>query len=47
MGEQASLDYYLAVDPAKYPYYATNTGSRTKPDNTHLQEKGAEAASAA
>ncbi|MDQ7989321.1 MAG: rhamnogalacturonan acetylesterase [Candidatus Dactylopiibacterium sp.] len=43
LGEQASLDYYLAVDPAKYPYYADKTGSRSKPDNTHFQEKGAEA----
>ncbi len=43
LGAEASLDYYLAVDPAKYPYYANQTGSRTKPDNTHLQEKGAEA----
>ncbi|KAF7599751.1 MAG: hypothetical protein CGU28_01660 [Candidatus Dactylopiibacterium carminicum] len=42
VGEQASLDYYLAVDPAKYPYYTTQTGSRSKPDNTHFQEKGAE-----
>lgn len=43
LGEQASLQYYLAVDPAKYPYYAKNTGSITKPDNTHFQERGAEA----
>ncbi|MDO6385789.1 rhamnogalacturonan acetylesterase [Uliginosibacterium sp. 31-12] len=43
LGEAESLNYYLAVDPAKYPYYATQTGSRTKPDNTHFQEKGAEA----
>lgn len=43
IGEEASLDYYLGVDPAVYPYYAKNTGSRTKPDNTHFQEKGAEA----
>lgn len=42
-GEQGSLDYYLAVDPAKYPYYTVNTGNRSKPDNTHFQEKGAEA----
>lgn len=43
MGEAESLNYYLAVDPAKYPYYAGKTGARVKPDNTHLQEKGAEA----
>ena len=43
MGEEASLDYYLAVDPVKYPFYKTETGSRSKPDNTHFQEKGAEA----
>jgi lysophospholipase L1-like esterase len=43
LGAEASLDYYLAVDPAKYPFYATETGSRSKPDNTHFQENGAEA----
>ncbi|MEN3112083.1 rhamnogalacturonan acetylesterase [Uliginosibacterium paludis] len=43
VGEEASLNYYLAVDPAVYPYYAKNTGSKTKPDNTHFQETGAEA----
>ena len=43
IGEQGSLDYYLGVDPEKYPYYKTETGSRTKPDNTHFQEHGAEA----
>jgi lysophospholipase L1-like esterase len=43
IGEQGSLDYYLAVDVEKYPYYKTNTGRRDKPDNTHMQEKGAEA----
>jgi lysophospholipase L1-like esterase len=43
IGEEGSLDYYLGVDPAVYPYYAKNTGSRIKPDNTHFQEKGAEA----
>lgn len=42
VGESASLDYYLAVDTAKYPYYVTNTGGRNKPDNTHFQENGAE-----
>lgn len=43
VGEQASLDYYLAVDPEKYPFYKNATGRRDKPDNTHMQEKGAEA----
>jgi len=43
IGEEGSLDYYLAVDPAKYPFYKTETGRRDKPDNTHMQEKGAEA----
>ncbi len=43
IGEADSLNYYLAVDPAVYPYYAKNTGSKTKPDNTHFQENGAEA----
>jgi len=41
-GETGSLDYYLAVDTTKYPYYVTNTGARNKPDNTHFQENGAE-----
>lgn len=43
IGEEGSLDYYLAVDTAKYPYYVGKTGARAKPDNTHAQEKGAEA----
>lgn len=43
MGEAASLDYYLAVDTAKFPYYVGQTGARDKPDNTHFQERGAEA----
>lgn len=41
VGENASLEYYLAVDTAKYPYYAKRTGRLDKPDNTHMQEKGA------
>lgn len=45
VGEQNSLDYYLAVDTSRYPYYLNKTGSRNKPDNTHFQEKGAEAVS--
>ncbi|HSD37656.1 MAG TPA: rhamnogalacturonan acetylesterase [Rhodocyclaceae bacterium] len=43
IGETGSLDYYLAVDTAKYPYYVGKTGARNKPDNTHAQERGAEA----
>jgi len=42
IGEEASLDYYLAVDTTKYPYYVGKTGARNKPDNTHAQERGAE-----
>ncbi|GAB4062913.1 GDSL-type esterase/lipase family protein [Uliginosibacterium sediminicola] len=42
VGEEASLDYYLAVDTTKYPYYVGLTGARNKPDNTHFQERGAE-----
>jgi len=41
VGESASLEYYLAVDPVKYPHYAKRTGRLSKPDNTHMQEKGA------
>ena len=41
IGEQGSLEYYLAVDPEKYPYYKNATGRGDKPDNTHMQEKGA------
>lgn len=42
VGEAASLDYYLAVDVSKYPYYKNQTGRHDKPDNTHMQEHGAE-----
>jgi lysophospholipase L1-like esterase len=42
VGEADSLNYYLAVDTAKYPYYINQTGRHDKPDNTHMQEKGAE-----
>ncbi|MEC5387091.1 GDSL-type esterase/lipase family protein [Uliginosibacterium sp. H3] len=41
IGETGSLDYYLAVDTDKYPYYVGKTGARNKPDNTHAQEQGA------
>lgn len=43
IGETGSLDYYLAVDTTKYPFYVGQTGAREKPDNTHFQERGAEA----
>ncbi|MFT3736632.1 MAG: rhamnogalacturonan acetylesterase [Rhodocyclaceae bacterium] len=43
IGESGSLDYYLAVDTDKFPYYVGQTGARVKPDNTHFQERGAEA----
>ncbi|MFC3396425.1 pectin acetylesterase PaeY [Brenneria rubrifaciens] len=33
--------YWLAVDPAKYPFYCDRVGSLTKPDTTHFQKKGA------
>lgn len=37
--------YWLAVDPAKYPFYRNQVGSLTKPDTTHFQKKGAIAVS--
>jgi hypothetical protein len=43
IGEAGSLDYFLAVDTTQYPYYVGKTGARNKPDNTHAQERGAEA----
>ncbi|MEC5388333.1 GDSL-type esterase/lipase family protein [Uliginosibacterium sp. H3] len=37
-------DYWLAVKPAEYSWYATQTsGTWDKPDTTHFQEKGARA----
>lgn len=40
-------DYWLAIDPVKYPYYAKHPdGSSKKPDTTHFQEKGARAVAA-
>lgn len=37
-------DYWLAADPAKYPYYAKeSSGTLDKPDTTHFQEAGARA----
>lgn len=37
-------NYWLAVDPAKYPWYATqSSGTLAKPDTTHFQEAGARA----
>lgn len=39
--------YWLAVDPAKYPYYAKEaSGTLAKPDTTHFQEAGARAVAA-
>jgi len=36
--------YWLAVDPAKYPFYAKeSSGTLEKPDTTHFQEAGARA----
>jgi lysophospholipase L1-like esterase len=35
--------YWLAVDPALYPWYQTQTsGTLANPDTTHFQQKGAE-----
>ncbi len=40
-------NYWLAVDPAKYPWYATqSSGTLAKPDTTHFQEAGARAVAA-
>jgi lysophospholipase L1-like esterase len=42
VGEPGWKQYWLAVDPAEYPYYVEGkTGNINKPDATHLQEKGA------
>ena len=43
IGEDETLNYWLAVDTDKYPFYVGKTGARNKPDNTHFQERGAEA----
>jgi lysophospholipase L1-like esterase len=40
-------NYWLAVDPAKYPFYAKeSSGTLLKPDTTHFQEAGARAVAA-
>ncbi|MFT3736885.1 MAG: GDSL-type esterase/lipase family protein [Rhodocyclaceae bacterium] len=42
--EQDWRDYWLAADPLKFPWYATQSvGTFAKPDTTHFQQKGAEA----
>ncbi|MCL2899743.1 pectin acetylesterase PaeY [Brenneria tiliae] len=33
--------YWMAVDPARYPFYRNQSGSLSKPDTTHFQKKGA------
>ncbi|QDX29195.1 pectin acetylesterase PaeY [Dickeya poaceiphila] len=38
--------YWLAVDPERYPYYRDQAGSLTQPDTTHFQQKGAQAVAA-
>ena len=38
--------YWLAVDPDRYPYYRDQAGSLTQPDTTHFQQKGAQAVAA-
>ncbi|MDQ7988103.1 MAG: GDSL-type esterase/lipase family protein [Candidatus Dactylopiibacterium sp.] len=39
--------YWLAVDPAKFPYYAKqDSGTLARPDTTHFQEAGARAVAA-
>lgn len=43
VGEPGWRNYWLVVDPVKYPYYANGMGGSTEiPDGTHFQEKGAE-----
>lgn len=37
--------YWLAVDPTRYPFYRNQIGSLTKPDAIHFQKKGATAIS--
>ncbi|KAF7600596.1 hypothetical protein BGI27_01550 [Candidatus Dactylopiibacterium carminicum] len=40
-------NYWLAADPAKWPYYATqSSGTLNSPDTTHFQEAGARAVAA-
>lgn len=42
LGNDEWKQYWLAVDPAVYPYYAEGvTGNINNPDTTHFQEKGA------
>jgi len=43
LGKDKWKDYWLAVDPQKYPYYKDRSGRLDKPDATHFQEKGAKA----
>ncbi|WP_157807985.1 hypothetical protein [Marinomonas sp. ef1] len=43
LGEENWKDYWLAVDPIKFPYYKDRAGRLDKPDITHFQEKGAKA----
>ncbi|WP_038908758.1 pectin acetylesterase PaeY [Dickeya oryzae] len=38
--------YWLVVDPDRYPYYRNQAGSLTQPDTTHFQQKGAQAVAA-
>ncbi|MGM3175894.1 pectin acetylesterase PaeY [Dickeya lacustris] len=45
-GGQQWQQYWLAVDPTRYPYYLDQAGSLDKPDTTHFQQKGAEAVAA-
>lgn len=33
--------YWLVIDPKRYPYYKDQAGSTSKPDTTHFQQKGA------
>ncbi|WP_432454235.1 pectinesterase family protein [Agarivorans sp. QJM3NY_29] len=41
-GEDVWKTYWLAVDPAEYPFYKNRTGRLDKPDTTHFQQTGAE-----
>ncbi len=43
VGDPGWKNYWLAVDPTKYPFYENAPGSIQQPDGTHFQKAGAEA----
>ncbi|CAG8998839.1 MAG: hypothetical protein CENE_00799 [Candidatus Celerinatantimonas neptuna] len=45
LGESSWKDYWLAVDPVRYPHYLNRVGCWDLPDTTHFQIKGAYAVS--